>query len=426
MGENLYWVWLSRCCRYDSGTVDRLIRIYRSPREIYKADHAELEEALGEKNADLARMRDKDLTEAQRIMDYCMLSDTGILSYGDPAYPSRLRLLADAPPVLYYKGKLPPFDGRLLISVIGTRWMSEYGKRMAFEIAYDLARAGAIVVTGMALGNDGVAAAAAMAAGGKTIAVLGSGIDIIYPREHQYLMHAIVQKGLVVSEFAPGTPPDKPNFPRRNRIISGLSQGVLVIEGNARSGSLITARLAEQQGRDVYALPGNADEENSEGTAMLLKNGAHPVTCADDIIKRYESLYGNRLNIFNLLKPSTAKVDRVIATYRVGSKKRSSTQKTASAAPQEADVKRETEKTTEQPVVEKIQKAPPTPINEERLSKLDESVVAVYRAMPVGKAVTVDEICAAGFAAGQVMTSLTMLEMNKLVSPLPGGRYIRV
>lgn len=426
MGENLYWVWLSRCCLYNSGTVDRLIRIYKSPRKIYETDHTELEEALGEKNADLARMRNKDLSEAQRIMDFCMLSDVGILSYGDPAYPARLRLLADAPPVLYYKGRLPAFDGRLLVSVIGTRWMSDYGKRMAFEIAYDLARAGAIIVTGMALGIDGVAAAAAMAAGGKTIAVLGSGIDIIYPREHQYLMHAIVQKGLVVSEFAPGTPPEKQNFPRRNRIISGMAQGVLVIEGNERSGSLITARLAEQQGRDLYALPGNADEENSYGPSMLLKNGAHPVTCADDIIKRYESLYGNRLNIFNLLKPTTANVDRVIAAYRVSFKKKNGAKEDVSAADKKGSKEKEPNKTKEQPVVEKVQDMAKSPINEEKLSKLDKSTVAVYRAMPAGKAVSVDEICAGGFAAGQVMTALTMLELNKLVSPLPGGRYIRV
>ena len=230
MGENLYWVWLSQCCLYNSGTADRLLRIYKSPRTIYETDNAELKEALGEKNADLARMEDKDLSVAQRIMDFCMISDVGILSYGDPQYPARLRLLPDAPLVLYYKGKLPPFDGRLLVSVVGTRKMSEYGKRMGFEIAYDLARAGAIVVTGMALGVDGVASAAALAAGGRTIAVLGSGIDIAYPSAHKYLMGAIARKGLVLTEFAPGTPPDARNFPRRNRIISGLSQGVLVIE----------------------------------------------------------------------------------------------------------------------------------------------------------------------------------------------------
>ena len=429
MGENLYWVWLSQCCLYNSGTVDRLMRIYQSPRVIFETDHAELEEALGKKSADLSRMRAKDLSSAQRIMDYCMISDVGILTYDDPAYPARLRLLPDAPPVLYYKGKLPPFDGRLLVSVVGARLMSEYGRKMAFEIAYDLARAGAIVVTGMARGIDGVASAAALAAGGKTIAVLGSGMDIIYPPEHQYLMHAIAKKGVVMTEFAPGTPPDARNFPRRNRIISGLSQGVLVIEGNERSGALITAKHAEQQGRDLYALPGNADEENSQGTTLLLKNGAHLVSCADDIIKRYESLYGNRLNIFNLLKPSTANVDRVISAYRVcapmkaPSYSRTSVPHVKSATP---CVQKEAKPAAPAQKAEKIPPAKPSPINEEKLSRLDESIISVYRAMPAGRGVTVDEICAAGLSAGQVMTGLTMLELNKLVSSLPGGRYIRV
>lgn len=429
MGENLYWVWLSQCCLYNSGTVDRLMRIYQSPRVIFETDHAELEEALGKKSADLSRMRAKDLSSAQRIMDYCMISDVGILTYGDPAYPARLRLLPDAPPVLYYKGKLPPFDGRLLVSVVGARLMSEYGRKMAFEIAYDLARAGAIVVTGMARGIDGVASAAALAAGGKTIAVLGSGMDIIYPPEHQYLMHAIAKKGVVMTEFAPGTPPDARNFPRRNRIISGLSQGVLVIEGNERSGALITAKHAEQQGRDLYALPGNADEENSQGTTLLLKNGAHLVSCADDIIKRYESLYGNRLNIFNLLKPSTANVDRVISAYRVcapmkaPSYSRTSVPHVKSATP---CVQKEAKPAAPAQKAERIPPAKPSPINEEKLSRLDESIISVYRAMPAGRGVTVDEICAAGLSAGQVMTGLTMLELNKLVSSLPGGRYIRV
>lgn len=432
MGENLYWIWLSQCCLYNSGTVDRLIRIYKSPRVIYETDHQELIDALGEKNADLMRMQNKDLSEAQRIMDYCMLSDVGILSYSDPAYPARLRLIEDAPPVLYYKGKLPPFDGRLLVSVVGTRWMSDYGKRMAFEIAHDLARAGAIVVTGMALGIDGVASAAALAAGGKTIAVLGSGIDIIYPPEHQYLMHATIKKGVVMTEFAPGTPPERRNFPRRNRIISGLAQAVLIIEGNERSGSLITARLAEQQGRDVYALPGNADEENSQGTNLLLKNGAHPVSCADDIIKRYESLYGNRLNIFNLLKPVRTNVEHVLSEYRISSraKKPGYARSSSEGHLERNNPPRGAKEPTGQPLRAKqtVNETPvnASPINEEKLSRLDDSIVAVYRTMPQGRAVTVDEVCASGIPAGQVMTALTLLEMNKLVTSLPGGRYMRV
>lgn len=317
MSQNLYWVWLSRRCAYSTGSLDRLLRAFSSPRAIYEASEEELKKVEGVPVGDISRLLNKSLSDVHRIMDYCATSNVGILAYDDPRYPARLRLLEDPPPVLYYKGRLPVLENRLAISVVGTRKMSEYGKRMTFEIANDLARAGAIVVTGMALGNDGVASAAAVAAGKPTIAVLGSGIDIIYPREHQYLMQAITKCGVVMTEFAPGTPPDGKNFPRRNRIISGIAQGVLVTEGDAHSGALITARLAMRQGRDVYALPGKADETNSEATTWLLKNGAKPVSCADDIICVYDKLYGNTLNIFELLRPTPLKVDSVIRSLRV-------------------------------------------------------------------------------------------------------------
>ena len=320
MSQNLYWVWLSRRCAYSTGSFDRLLRAFSSPRAIYEADEEELKKVDGVPVGDISRLLNKNLSDVQRIMDYCVTANVGILAYDDPRYPARLRLLDDPPPVLYYKGKLPVLENRLAISVVGTRKMSEYGKRMTFEIAHDLARAGTIVVTGMALGNDGVASAAAVAAGKPTIAVLGSGIDIIYPREHQYLMQAITKHGVVMTEFAPGTPPEAKNFPRRNRIISGIAQGVLVTEGDQRSGALITARLAMRQGRDVYALPGKADEANSEATTWLLKNGAKPVSCADDIISVYEALYGNTLNIFTLLKPATVNADNVIRSLRVSSR----------------------------------------------------------------------------------------------------------
>ncbi len=426
MGENLYWVWLSECCQYNSGTFDKLIRIYQSPRLIYETPHSELEEALREKNGDLARMASKDLSGAMRIMDFCMLTDVGILSYGDPAYPARLRLLPDAPPVLYYKGRLPQFDGQLLISVVGTRLMSQYGKEMAFEIAHDLARAGATVVTGMALGIDGVASAAAVAAHAPTIAVLGSGIDIIYPKEHAYLAREIAKRGAVMTEFAPGTPPEGRNFPRRNRIISGMAQGVLVIEGNEKSGALITARLAQQQGRDVYALPGNANEDNSHGTMLLLKNGAQPVNCADDIIQKYASLYHTKLNIFNLLKPSTVHVDRVPKNLRVCARTQSPWRSAAKIkSPMGNSGTSKCQTVREQP--EKTLSPPQnSSINEEKLNKLDPAVVEVYRAMPMGKALSTDEICATGLPVTQVIPALTMLEVHKLITSLPGGRYIRV
>lgn len=432
MADNLYWVWLSGCCQYNTETFDRLVRHYPTPRHIFRAEEEELVSVVGKKNADVVRILRHDLSDAERIMHYCVMTDTGIISYGDDDYPTRLRMLQDPPPVLYYRGRRLKVDDDLLVSVVGTRKMSEYGKRMTFEIAHDLARAGATVVTGMALGIDGVASAAALAAGKSTIAVIGSGLDIVYPKEHTRLFSAIAERGTVLSEFAPGTRPEGRNFPRRNRIISGLSQALVVIEGNEKSGALISARCAEKQGRDIFALPGNADEENSQATAILLKQGARPLTCADDVIRFYEPLYGARLNMFKLLEPIGVRMNRVLSALRVCARPYYPKYKTYDGATVESPATPKKGKAEEKPTPpEKAEAAPSvkppasSALSPEKEKLLDAKTLAVYRAIPGGRGVTVDEICAAGFSAGEVMAALTMLEIHKCVSSIAGGRYVR-
>lgn len=436
MADNLYWVWLSECCRYNTDTFDRLVRHYATPRHIFNADEQELVSVVGKRNGDVVRILEHDLSVAERIMHYCVMTDTGIIAYDDSDYPARLRMLSDPPPVLYYRGRRLSVDNDLLVSVVGTRKMSEYGKRMAFEIAHDLARAGAVVVTGMALGIDGVASAAALAAGKPTIAVLGSGLDIVYPKEHTRLFSAIAEHGTVISEFAPGTSPEGRNFPRRNRIISGLSQATVVIEGDENSGALISAKHAERQGRDVFALPGNADEKNSEATALLLKRGARPLTCADDVIGLYEPLYPGRLNMFKLLEPTKVRMNRVLSSLRVSArpyypkykaydgdmpvmqeKTPAPKPQKQSIAPQKTEMQ-EAQSASRRPNVSA--ELPP-----EKAKLFDEKTLAVYRAIPPGHAMTVDEICAAGFSAAEVMAALTMLEIYHCVTSIAGGRYVR-
>lgn len=423
--DSLYWIWLAGCLRYDSGSFDRLIRRFSTPRAVFSADRAALVEAIGEKSrTELEALLRHDTADAERIMRYCVATDTGILTYNDPAYPALLRTLQDPPPVLYYLGRRPALNGRLSVAVVGTRQMSEYGKRMTFEIAHDLARAGATVVTGMALGIDGVASAAAVEAGVPTVAVLGSGIDIIYPRAHLTLARAICRRGTVMTEFAPGTPPDGRNFPRRNRIISGLCRGVLVVEGNSRSGALLTARHAEAQGRDIFALPGNADEENSESTSLLLKQGAIPVTCADDILRHYEPVYASQINMYKLLEPTAVDRERVLSRLRVSSRSAFPryTRYDGTQPPPPAAAKPTTPKKPSTPTEAPV----PAPEKEpDGLRLLDENSLAVYRAMPRGRAVTPDELCSMGFTADRVMTAMTLLEIHKCVLSVPGGRYLR-
>lgn len=211
-----------------------------------------------------------------------------IIGLGMPEYPELLSRIPDPPPILYVKGDLP--SDAVAVAIIGSRNASRYGLENAFSIAGDLARSSLLVVSGLARGIDAAAHEGALAAGGKTIAVLGSGLGRIYPPENGKLAEKIAENGALISPFAMKTPPDAMNFPARNRIISGLSLGVAVIEAAERSGSLITARLAAEQGREVFALPGNVRSGKSTGSHRLLKEGACLVESAEDILNELQIL----------------------------------------------------------------------------------------------------------------------------------------
>ena len=202
----------------------------------------------------------------------------------DDIYPRILREIPGPPPVLYYRGSLPAQD-EPTVAIVGTRRATSYGREATLRIATELAAAGVTIVSGLAKGIDGFAHRAALDAGGHTIAVLASGVDVIYPPEHRQLAERIVESGALVSDYPPGTKPDAPNFPARNRIISGLSLATVVVEAPARSGALITVGFAADQGRDVYAVPGSILSAASEGTNRLLRQGATPLTSAAELLE---------------------------------------------------------------------------------------------------------------------------------------------
>jgi DNA processing protein len=205
----------------------------------------------------------------------------------EPGYPSLLAQIHDPPPALYFRGDLQATDDPL-VAVVGSRRASPYGLAVARVLARDLAAAGVTVVSGLARGIDAAAHGGALAATrGRAVAVLGSGLDVIYPPEHRRLAAAVMSRGALVSEFPPGTPPLARNFPRRNRVISGLARGTVVVEAAAGSGSLITARLALDQGREVYAVPGPITSGGSLGTHQLLKEGARLTTSAADVVAEF-------------------------------------------------------------------------------------------------------------------------------------------
>lgn len=317
MDTMVYWIWLSLACSPSGSTFGKLIKVFDGAKEIYESADRSVSSVIGFRNSDRTALENKSLEEAEKIYQFCVKHNVGMLPYCDEKYPTLLREINNPPVMFYYRGTLPDFDRSFNVAVVGTRRLSDYGRKNAFRISYDLATAGATVVSGMALGIDGVASAGAMAANGKTVAIIGSGIDVCYPPQHLQLAREIVKNGCIMTEFAPGTQPAKYNFPRRNRIISGLCSATLVIEGEETSGALITARCAKEQGRAVYALPGNVGSKTSQLSNLLLKNGAKTCTNAEDILSDYTEAYRGVINTFRLREGHVVDMMAALAHYGV-------------------------------------------------------------------------------------------------------------
>lgn len=289
MNETLYWTWLSLKLGPASPYLSSLVSRFASPEEIFNAENSKILSLEGIPESVKTRLTDKNTERAERIIESCKKEGIGIMTYADRRYPRILKYIDKPPAVLYFKGRPVDFDANFCVGVVGTRMMSDYGRDMAYRFSYELASAGAIVVSGMALGVDGMAAAGALDAQAPTVAVLGGGVDVVYPKVHKKLYSSILKDGLIISEYPPGASADASNFPKRNRIISALSRCTLVVECPEKSGALITADRARKQGRPLFAVPGSVGMENSVGTNNLIKSGAKMVTTVNDIIDAFEN-----------------------------------------------------------------------------------------------------------------------------------------
>jgi len=256
---------------------------------------SELLLVIEKKDAEKLITFDKD--KIYKIIDDCLSNNICIITACDNNYPNQLRNIVDYPLALYIKGECINFDDLPLISVVGPRKISDFGKKAAFSLAKRLSKAGMVIVSGAALGADTFAHKGALCAHGKTIAVLGCGICYDYLSENRALREEICNNGCLISEYPPYTAATKYSFPVRNRIISGLSLGTVVIEASLKSGSLITARLANDQGRDVFVIPGNPTLENYKGSNALLRDGAIPLLSAYDIFNQYIVKFPDKINI---------------------------------------------------------------------------------------------------------------------------------
>lgn len=443
--DQVYWIWLSLKLNNQNSVFQGLLNSFNgSPYEIYKADENKLACADNLSEFQKRALLDKNLDEALSIFNYCKWNGVGVMTYGDAIYPDSLRLIKNPPILLYYMGNIPNLNNKLCISVVGTRKMTEYGMRSCYKLSYELASAGVVVVSGMALGIDSVAHAGAIGARGTTIAVLGCGIDVIYPKQHRKLRKYICEHGAVITAYHPSTPAYKNNFPERNAIISGLSEGTLIVEAPRSSGALITAERAAEQSRTVYALPGSVEEPMSEGPNYLIKNGAVAITCARDVLNYYFVGHSRLIDPVKLRQGElSSEFDNGIledvgisaTCYGKGPKEtpmsllKKLNDEINNNAGQNSDyyavpkIKRIGEDKAVQN--EDITSVEPTPVDESALEGLSEEQRRIFNELPCDKPTSVDALSKNGYSIGTLMATLTILEIKGLVTSLPGGLYIR-
>ena len=442
--DTLYWIWLSEALGAGSSAFRRLISLYDTPFDIFRAEENEIDQVPNLTERVKLALCDKSLQRATEILDQCEKEGIGILCYDEDAYPRVLREIQKPPMILYYRGILPDFNRSLCVGIVGTRSMSAYGLRQAYKMSYELASAGALVISGMAKGIDGVAAAAALKAGGTTVAVLGCGVDVVYPTHHRNLSQEIARTGVILSEYAPGSRPNNYHFPMRNRIISGLSQATVVVEAGIGSGSLITAKDAILQGRDVFAIPANVGSKGADGTNGLLRDGARMALSSADILAPYQYTYAESLTLEKYEASKSlesidlshlaelgvialsgdasgeAKMDlnpAPVAKEKKPTHKRATSQKPAKA-----------EESTSQPIQKREEPTsasvtPPKAMSEATLATLTPAQKTILEAIPDDGTLSTDAIFGLEHPHADLMAALTMLEIMGLVQKLPGSLY---
>lgn len=382
-----YWVWLGMAFVCANSRTDDIIRSGDDISLLLRGDSS-----VRLTDSEKERLMSVKLDDAKRVAEDMEKRGITILTPEDEGYPERLRNIYEQPVVLYVDGNLGDIDNELAIAMVGARQYSNYGYAAANKISTELAQAGAVVVSGLAKGIDTVCHTAAVKCGMPTVAVLGCGIDTTYPAQNKTLRELIAKNGAVITEYAPGTPPIGRNFPVRNRIISGLSMGVVVVEAGEFSGSLITANLALEQGKDVFAVPNDIFSTEARGTFKLLRQGAIPVSCGLDVLDEYRFRFAKNLKL-DALEDFSAK------------------------APQ----KQETEKNLSLFVPPEVRDYKPLPVPE-GLSEPAAKVCGALGKLPIH----IEEIAEKlHMPAREVLTALTELEIIGAASACAGKRYRR-
>ncbi len=397
-----YWLWLRNLQGLNNRTCLKLWDHFASPEGIYYADAEEYAQVPQLSKAQIRALENKSLDRAEEIIEDCARLGIRIMTIMDAEYPDRLRAIEDAPCVLYIRGSWPDFDSEAAVAVIGSRNSTPYGIRVGQTLGYELSKGGAYIVSGLAARGDAAGHFGALLAGKKTAAVLGCGIDVVYPAENQRLYADIEADGVLISEYPPGTKPVGRHFLERNRIISGLSMAVIVVEAKLRSGTQNTVRHAIEQGRDVYAVPGPIDSVYSEGTNRMIQEGAGVVTRAWDVLQELQPWFPDKIEAKLFELPPILQ--------RVENSKPAAAEKEAAAE----KIEKQIDNRNEIEYIE-IEKA------KDRFTDDQIQILLTLSDQPM----IVDDIAeTTQIPVRRVLSALTMLEIDELIKQESGNRYI--
>lgn len=405
----IYWIWLSLATENAPSTANTLLKYFGSAQGVYDADSDALEQVPGLSGSRIKLLSDKSTERAERILEYCRKNGVGTVTLDDFFYPERLKCLPNRPVLLYYLGNFIDFDDCPCVAVVGCRKPSDYGVHCAKRISLDLAKAGVVTVSGLAAGIDSCAHKASLYNQSFTVGVLGCGIDVVYPPQNRELYKEVAQNGLIITEYAPSTPPAGRNFPMRNRLICGLSCMTAVIEGSHGSGALITAEYTLRQNRPLFSVPGSIFYQGCGGSNALLALGAKPLLNAGSILEKLYEQFPDKISFKPGIAPKKPKK---------GKKLFSANNKIPSSS---ADIPARFEDQEKTKKKSKKEKPQPEALHPS-ISLLNESELKIYTRLtdePVLPDALVDE----STTVSKVLRTLTSLEIKGFIKKHPGGKF---
>lgn len=415
--QTVYWLWIQQLIGYASNKISAILEKYTFAEDFYRASLNDKLSCGCFKLADKAKLSDLSLRTAADIMKRCEACKIDIITIGDVDYPERLANIPSPPVVLFVKGNKQVLSDELSIAIVGTRSATPYGRKNAFDFGYNLSKNNVTVISGGAVGVDTASHKGALRAKGKTVCVLGCGIEYGYLRENLPMRNEITLKGAVVSEYPPDYPASRFTFPQRNRIISGLAKGVLVVEAGERSGSLITANIALDQNHDVFAIPGNISSDVSFGTNRLIKEGAKPVTEVADILEEYIGINDDvyfeasqeNLSLFNYEEE------------KINKAKKEKNNTTAASMTAKSKEKKEINNVKKNEEAEAESSLPQ--MTDEDFSELSENARKIICLFDENE-IHIDTITEkSGLSVSEVHSAMTELEMNDCIESLQGRMY---